>query len=157
MLNDLVVDTNVWVDAGNPGVKRFKNSVAFVKKMSEVETVVKVDPGYKWDSPTNISKIVSEYSEKLSPGGIGFEALRILAMSGRIIAVDALPPYNVKRQVIRIIKNPRDRVFLLVAIASRDQMLVSHDHKDFQISKRKTIKKDYGVTVIESDCCLALL
>ena len=157
MLQDLVVDTNVWVDSGNPGSYRFADSVAFVTAMAAAQTILKVDPKFSWDSSTNRSRIVSEYMDKMSPGSTGFEILRKLAMSGRFLSIEALPSYQIKRQVMQLIRNKTDRVFLLVAIESTEATLVSHDYVDFQSAKRSTIKRKFGVKVVEADCCAGLL
>lgn len=141
MLADIVIDTNVLVDAGNPGVIRQGDSLGFLNKFLELKTDLKVDPG---------DLIVSEYSDKLRAGTPGFAVLAQLAASNRIKIVPEMPSYNIRRKVIRIIRNRRDRTFLCVSIQTDGKIFVSHDFHDFHSEKRIYIGKTFGVDVLEA-------
>jgi hypothetical protein len=50
-----------------------------------------------------------------------------------------------------------DRNFLRAAYNSDSQILVSHDHEDFQVKKRPKILKEISVDVILASECSPLL
>lgn len=152
MLKDIVIDTNVLVDANNPKVTRFKDSFTFLNRLisAGVNTDLKVDPGFSQNEGANRSRIVSEYRKHISYGSVAEAVLAKLFGSGRVKGVSSMPKHNIKRKVNQIIRNKTDRIFLCVSIATCENILVSHDYVDFQNKKRNFIKKTFSVDVIEA-------
>lgn len=152
MLQDIVIDTNVLVDANNPAVTRFGDAVAFLRKLVSpgVRTDLKVDPGFSQEEARNRSRIISEYLDHISFGSLGSSVLVALLSSGRVKSVSSMPEHRIKRQVNQIVRNKTDRYFLCVAISSDERVLVSHDYVDFQSRKRVHINRKFGVDVVEA-------
>ena len=152
MLQDIVIDTNVLVDANNPAVTRFRDAVSLLVKLvaAGVSTELRVDPGFSAEESQNRSRIISEYFDRMSPGSVGYSVLAQLFGSGRVKSVSTMPQYEIKRKINRIIRNKTDRIFLCVAICSDDQVLVTHDYVDFQSQKRNHIYDNFDVDVIEA-------
>ncbi len=153
MLRDVVVDTNVFVDAGNAGVQRYGAAHKFITSLLAKATDLRVDPGFTNDLATNKSRIVHEYYNNLGPGTPGSAVLGELASSNRIREIENMPLYATRRKVIQWIANTTDRIFLCVAIESDELVLVSHDYQDFQVNKRRKIRREFGVDVIEAHAC----
>ena len=141
MLADIVIDTNVLVDAGNPGVERQGASVLFSSCLLALTTKLKIDPD---------DLIVTEYLAYLHAGSVGLAILQKLAASDRLVSIDRILAYRIKRKITQLIANTRDRTFLCVAIESDDNLLVSHDFQDFQTPRRIHISREFGVDVVEA-------
>lgn len=157
MLVDVVADTNVLVDAGNPGSIRFECSVELLTRLLNSDTVLKIDPQSKSLTSTRAGHIMTEYLDNLHHGSFGFSVLSALASAKRILEINELPSYSVKRKVNQMIRNKVDRIFLCVSIKSQEKILVSHDYNDFQQPKRVNIRRKFGVRVIEAGPCKDLL
>lgn len=152
MLKDIVIDTNVFVDATNPNVTRFGDSVNFLTRLisAGVNTDLKVDPGFSLNEARNGSRIVTEYRKHVSHGSVAAAVLARLFGSGRVKSVSSMPDHSVRRKINQIIRNKNDRVFLRVSISTDEKILVSHDYVDFQKKKRVFIKKKFAVDIVES-------
>ncbi|HET7483993.1 MAG TPA: hypothetical protein VFJ64_01300 [Solirubrobacterales bacterium] len=151
MLADLVIDTNVFVHADNPAEKRYTAASALLNALVDGETEIGVDDGFDLDPSANKSLIGHEYLEKLTPLSAGFRVLAHLAQSGRTKFVSKKFDPATRKQINQIVRNKRDRTFLLVSTEMDDRVFCSHDFKDFQKRKRRDIKAKLGVSILEAD------
>jgi hypothetical protein len=150
MLADLVVDTNVFVHADNPSEKRHRAAATLLGQLVEGDTHLGIDEGFDLDPSTNASLMAHEYLEHLTPLSAGFRVLAYLAQSGRAKIVPRKFSAVHRDHAKQLLRNKRDRTFLLVSTEMDERILCSHDFKDFQKTKRKTIKAKLGVSVLEA-------
>lgn len=154
MLGDVVIDTNVLLHAQNPNETRFEDSSNLICKILDENTSLCVDEGFSEDESKNKSKIGHEYLSNLTPGSIGQNLIVQLALQQRIKQLTKRAPERIVRKINHIIRNKIDRVFLNVAYNSEGKTLVSHDYRDFRITKRQLISTDLKIKVIEACDCL---
>jgi predicted nucleic acid-binding protein len=153
MISDVVIDTNVMLHAGNPNDQYFNDSISLLNKLLESETLLCMDEGFDFDEAKNTSKLGYEYIVHIRSGMLAYVVLQKLALSRRIKFVDLKLRPEVRRRVNQLIRNQRDRTFLIVAIKSSEKILVTHDFNDFQVPKRKTINNDLNVVVLIAREC----
>lgn len=140
MMNDVVVDTNVLVQASNPGVSYGSAALAFVQSLHVAATHVCIDEGFSVDTAQNSSLIGHEYLQHLHAGMVGYELIVALALAGRVKIVKRAVPTAVARRIQQLVRNKRDRTFLQVTYNSEGRTFVSHDFRDFSASKRQTLR-----------------
>ena len=153
MIADIVLDTNVLVHAENPAEQRCEASRCLLQRMLLVDTHLCVDEGFHLIEAMNRSRISSEYLGHLRFGSMGFAVVAQLAAAGRIKVLSPKPGAAVAKRIRQLIRNTTDRVFLAVSYASNEKLLVSHDYVDFQETKRETLRREFGVAVIEACVC----
>ena len=157
MLYDLVLDTNVILHADNAQEKRCDDAKRLINLLLQNTVILCVDEGFHEDQSRNKSLIAAEYLERFQSGSIGMVLVALLASQGRLSQVSRKVPKSVVRKVNQLIRKPRDRTFLRVSYNSVDKVLVSHDFQDFQLPKRRTIRKELLVQVLEAlECCSKL-
>jgi hypothetical protein len=154
---DVTIDTNVLMHSCNPNENRCNVSIAFLSALVSSNCLLALDPGFTTDAGTNRSLIGGEYLEKLIPGSLPFAAIAHLAGSGRIKVVTSKVPANLGRKINQMISNRRDRTFLKVSLNSDDRTFASHDFADFSADKRKAIRKEFGVSIVEAQEATQLL
>ena len=147
MLRDIVVDTNVFVHASNPGVTYYSEAKHLVAALEGSPTSLCVDEGFDVEPTRNRSLIGQEYLLYLHNGMIAFALVSELATSGRISIVPRCVDPAIGKKINQIIVNRYDRTFLKVAINSRDCFLCSHDFRDFSDHKRTKVKNLFNVRV----------
>jgi hypothetical protein len=147
MLDDLVVDTDVFVHASNPGVTYCTDARCLLTVLEGVSTVLRVDEGFDVDPARNRSLIGGQYLEHLHFGMLAFAFVSQLASTGRIIPVSRNVVPAVGKRINQIIRDKRDRTFLKVAINSDDRFFCSHDFNDFPHRKRVEIKTIFRVRI----------
>ena len=157
MLNDIVIDTNVFVHASDASSPKFVASKALAKRMLEVETLLIVDEGFSANESKNKSPIVYEYFEKLRFGMYGFYVLVELFSGERVSSPEIEITHQTKRAIVQIIRNKTDQKFLAVSVASKNKVLVSHDYTDFQVGKRIFIKRAFSTDVLTAEECVPRL
>jgi len=145
MNDDVVIDTNVMIHADNPNDKFYHDSNNLLEILLEGDIKLCVDEGFDIDESKNRSRIACEYYEHLRFGSLGYAVLQNLSITMRIKFIDLKVDLNAKRKIIRLIRNKRDRTFLIVAFNSISRIFVSHDFEDFSIKKRDKIRSDFGV------------
>jgi predicted nucleic acid-binding protein len=157
VLDDVVIDTNVLMHAQNPTQDLFSDAVELVEAMRNCNTILRVDPGFR-DDDTNTSRIGHEYRERLVPGSAAYAVVSELAASERVKEVPIRLPPHVRRQVNQRIRDARDRTFVMVAMKSDEQVLVSHDERGgLQARRRAAIKQDLNVEVVWAADCVSRL
>jgi hypothetical protein len=154
---DLVLDTNVLMHADNPNEGRQADSAALLSKLLASECTLVVDEGFDLDSSKNTSLIGHEYLERLVPLSVGYQALVQMLSTGRVTFVSGSVPASTRNAVNQVLRNRRDRTFLIVAINSRGRVFCSHDFRDFSLTKRTNIRRRFRVTVCDAAQARALL
>jgi hypothetical protein len=147
MLRDIVVDTNVFVHASNPGVTYYSEANSLVTSLEGSSTSLCVDEGFDLEPTHNRSLIGCEYITHLHFGMPAYALVYQLAHTGRIRIVPRCVTAAIGRKINQIIAIPRDRTFLKVAINSHDHFLCSHDFRHFSNCKRVKVKNVFDVRV----------
>jgi predicted nucleic acid-binding protein len=149
-----VIDTNVWIDAGNKGGKRWQDALGFVVAMLESSTRLCVDGERIEGSDVVGSKILGEYKEKLleaMPSSIGAQVLQTLLSTGRVRRVSLKTTDFAQKWAEQSIGDPDDWKFVFVAINSRDKALVSHDEKHFGPAVRNDARRLFKAAICFAD------
>lgn len=148
MLEDVVVDANIFAHAQNPKEKHCDAAAEFLERLLQVNTKLCLD-GYFEDGPRNSSLIGQEYLNSVQPTGKGYAFLVKLLSSGRVkMGVSRKVPPNVRKIVADAIpKNNHDRTLVFVSYNSASRVVVSHDYMDFPKAVRGRIRKELGVVV----------
>jgi hypothetical protein len=153
MLDDIVVDTNVLMHADNPQEKRCAESRALVNDLTVGTTLLCMDEGFDIDQSHNRSAIGAEYLANVRFGSPSHAMIVKLALEARIRPLPRRAHRAAARRINQLVRKRTDRTFLNVAVNSRSSFFVSHDFKDFQKAKRRTIRKELGVRVVEACDC----
>jgi hypothetical protein len=156
VLNDVVIDTNVLVHADNPGEERHRDAVELLDQLLEADTKLGIDEGFDIDPQKNLSLIGQEYLEKLTPTSLAYLILAHLAQTERVTFIPRSFGAHTRKAVNQILKNKRDRTFVLVAGETENRVLCSHDFKDFGKRKRKDIKTKLGVAIVDASAAVSL-
>jgi len=151
MLKDIVVDTNVFLHADDPRQEgRQQEAIDFLNKLLEVPTSIAVDEGFDVDESRNRSQIGYEYLTNLTAVSLGMRIIIALVAGDRVDTKSRSLNAGARKRINQLIRKKSDRAFLGVACNSNSKILCSHDFEDFQKPKRKTIRKDLGVTICEA-------
>lgn len=148
-MTDLVVDTCTLVHA-NSETQYQEYSIEFISKLLLNQTLLIVDEGFDLNEVNNRSYIGLEYIKHLAPGMLGHSLLQHLAINNRFKFVSNRVPNATKKRIEQLIRNKKDRMFLRISLNSEEKKLVSHDYTDYQKSKRKTVKREMGVEIIDA-------
>jgi hypothetical protein len=153
-LDDIVVDTNVWMHAQTPGQKYMGRAIALCQCMRYGRCVLRLDSGFHITESRNRSRIGSEYHDKLrfdrNPGKLSVETIALLFRTRRVkeasIAIDRGP----KKILEKLIKKPRDRTFVRVTRNTLERTFVTHDWEDFTKAKRTKLGQALDITCIDA-------
>ncbi len=148
---DIVLDTCTLVHANNSDSDYQEHSIILINKLLENSTLVTVDEGFSLDESNHSSYIALEYLKHLSPGMLGHSLLSFLASNERFNFISNKVPKSTKNYIEQKIRNKKDRMFLRIAYNSQEKTLASHDYTDYQKNKRKTIKKDINVLIVDAE------
>ena len=146
---DLVVDTNVFMHAGNPNVKFFGGALRFVQALENSTVPICIDKPRANSVPDeNASLILAEYRRRMKPTTYGMAVLAKLASTQRIqwVSRDVGAAIN-KRIRMLIPKNTRDKTFVRVSYNNVAHLLVSDDSEDFAVTVRRNVRRDLGIRV----------
>ena len=146
---DLVVDTCTLVHA-NSDTKYQESSIDLIDKLLANQTLIIVDEGFDLNETDNKSYIGLEYIKHLAPGMLGYSLLQYIALNKRFKFVSNKVPNATKNRIEQLIRNKKDRMFLRVSLNSDERKLISHDYTDYQKNKRKTIKQEMNIDVIDA-------
>lgn len=139
MLDDIVVDTNVWAHADNPTELRQADAIELLTDLAAADTKICVDEGFSLVESENRSKIGSEYLAHLSGLPLASALIATLASSGRVAMVTTSVSDPVRRTINRLIRDPSDRVFAKVAHNASSGVLCSHDFAHYPPRVRKSL------------------
>jgi hypothetical protein len=159
VIESLVVDTNVFVHAHNQEYALSAESRALTRRLIDdgVGVVLCLDPGYNPIEGQNRSRIMSEYYDQLVPGMLAHQVLQVLAASKRLRAIEPVRDREIKAKVNEIVSDQSDKIFLLVALATTDKVLVSHDDIAFPDVVREECLATWSVDVCEAGDALNAL
>lgn len=147
MLDDIVVDTNVLVHAGNPDEPLSGAAVGFMSALQACQTSICVDEGFDLNPARNRSYVGHEYLQHLRAGSIGYMLVTYLASNSRVKIISKSLDPAILRRVNQRILNRKDRTFFRVTLNSVERVLASHDYTDFSQAKRDGFCKELGATV----------
>jgi len=150
-MDDIVVDTNVFLHANNASTAWYRESNEFLLMLlGWHDLVICVDEGWSDNEADNHSIIGSEYHNNIGADTLGYQILVALGVASRIKTVSKAVPNGIRQEIDKRMSNQRDKVFLKVAINSLRQRLVSHDFADFHDDLREFVRATWGV-----DICVA--
>jgi predicted nucleic acid-binding protein len=152
-MKDLVIDTNVLLHAQNPNERRCAAARTLLRKLLKSSTKLCIDDGFSIKPANNRSMIGGEYLDKLMHGSIGYAVLVELLRVSRVRQVPRRPGNKEAKKINQLIRTRRDRTFVGVTCNSDERVLVSHDFRDFQISKRRLLRKSLNVHIVEAEEC----
>lgn len=152
MVQQVVIDTNVFMHAANPKAVEFAASMRLLEDFEKDTASLCIDKP-RDDSPDdlNASLILAEYKKKMLPGTVGFAILARLARSRRVQLVSRDVGPRLARIVLRLVhSNKRDRTFLRTACNAADKLLITNDYTDFTNMVRAAILAQLEVRVEDS-------
>jgi hypothetical protein len=148
MIDDIVVDTNVFVHAHNRGEPRQAEACEFLRHLWNCNTKLCIDEGFNSKESQNRSQIYSEYIRHLKPGMLGFALVGYLAASKRVKEVSRAVPRSISGKIRQSVKKTQDRIYVQVSYKSVNKILASHDFGDFNSNSRKMLRKDINVIIM---------
>lgn len=157
MLADIVLDTNVLVQAHNTEAPHYGSCCELIQEMTNCQTLLCVDNGFNLIEANNRSVIGREYLEHLRYGMTGFALIQHLANSLRVKFVSASVAQNAAQKINRHVTSGPDRVFLRVAFNSHERTLASHDFNDIPEAVRDQLRNEIGLTVLDAEGAVAAL
>lgn len=157
MLDDIVIDTNVFVHGSNPHGQHFSDAGDFLARLLEVETKLCVDEGFDMEEASNRSLIGDEYLRHIRAGMLGYEVLARVFASRRLKVVASSASPAVRKSINRRVGNKRDRTFLFVTMNTDERVLVSHDYADFPQPLRRELADEFDLSVVPAVDCIGLL
>jgi hypothetical protein len=113
-----------------------------------------IDDGFDCDPAKNKSHIGHEYLKRLQAGSLGYNLVVELVKQRRVAQCKKTVNQGAAKKINQWLRKKADRIFLSVAFNSVAKTLVSHDFEDFQKQKRKDIRKEVGVEVVEACECI---
>jgi predicted nucleic acid-binding protein len=153
MIDDVVIDTNVFMHASDPRQEHQGACLRLIELMTQCQTDLCVDVGSNSLRPLE-GFIMTEYLERLAPGTVGRELVTTLLAAARVVATSRAVPRAVAKR-IEAVRNTRDRKFVAVAFNSNDQVLASQDFRDFSVSTRRRMRD--LVRIVDARQCNDLL
>lgn len=127
---EIVVDTNVWIHAGNAGVTYHQEALEFCERLQQSDEHICFDISDTRLSP--FSMILEEYLERVVHGTYGAYLIAHLLKSGRFLpTIDSLTDSQRSTIGALLSQNARDRTFAVTARSSSCHSLISHDFVDF--------------------------
>jgi hypothetical protein len=155
-MNDIVIDTNVFVHTNNPGNHFYRSAGATLEKIRGFDLCICVDDVFSLEDSKNTSVIGHEYIKHIRTGTLAYAFLLERLMKNKIVQVFKKDYNEIKRKLNRKIiakemSNPHDIVFIIVAFGSNNKLLVSNDYNDFNDKIRKYISDTFLVSILDSD------
>jgi hypothetical protein len=146
---DIVVDTNVFMHAGDPYVKFFDGARAFVEALYSANTLLCIDIPRADSTPSHGASLIwAEYERKMKTTTYGMAVLAKLASTKRISWLSRDVGAAINKEIRALVpRNTRDKTFVRVAYHSIDKLFVSNDSSDFGPAVRKALRKGPGIRV----------
>lgn len=148
---DVVLDTCTLMHANNNECEYQEHSIELINNLLNNSLLVTVDEGFDLNEAVNRSYIGLEYNKHLTQGTLGFALISTLAANGRFNFVTNRVNRAVKNYIEQRIVNKKDRMFLRVTYNSEYKQLISHDFEDYQVGKRRDIRRDLNVSIITAE------
>jgi len=107
-LDDIVVDTNVFVHAGTPEMELWqKPSLEFLTALLGCTTKLCVDEGFSLDESSNRSLMGLEFLENLQYGSPGMNIIVALAGAERIKFLPSKVETGIAKKINQAVKNKK--------------------------------------------------
>ena len=155
VLQDVVVDTNVFVHAENEHAADCEPSRRLISRLRAATTSLCFDEGFDLDEARNRSLIAGEYLEHLPAGALALALIEECAAAGRI----RLLPLSIRNRRVRdaideLVTDPTDRKFVRVARKAAERLLVTHDDQHLH-SVATELADRVGVQLEDAHGCCA--
>lgn len=147
MLKDIVIDTNVFMHAGNDAEPLQRCASEFIEALVNCNTCIGIDSGFSDIESQNRSFIWAEYLNNIQEGSAGRLALAHLLANERVSTFTRNVAVQIGRSINQMVADKSDRVFLKVTLNTSNKILVSHDYKAFTSSLRNQRRRLHG-------CCI---
>lgn len=157
MIQDVVVDTNVFLHSNDPREERRADAIEFLAALKDSTTKLCVDEGFDATEAANRSHIFAEYFAHVRFGTLGYEVLAHLARSRRIKEVVRGVPTAVAKHIKQQGVKGTDRVFVQVTFNSDEKVLACHDFRDIPQSVRDRLRHLIGISVTSAAGALQAL
>jgi len=140
-INDIVVDTNVFMHANNDKIKFCKSSKEFIGYLSNCNILLCLDDGFDPVQSKNQSHIAHEYFTHIRHGEFAYGILLKILSSKNYKIIKKSQYKKYKKLVNQCIRNTFDRIFICIAIVSDSKLFISNDFEDLDLQKRKYLEK----------------
>jgi len=158
VLNEIVIDTNVLLHAGNSQEQRQEACIQLIAALHECDCHLCVDNGFSFEEAKNRSLIGSEYLKHLRFGSLGYEIVTHLAKTQRIKNVPTKVPQQTAKHIRMQITSLQDRTYVKVAFNSTGKTLISHDFGDISDGARERLKTSIEVSIVDAETgCVFLM
>jgi len=147
-MNDVVVDTNVFVHSNNPEEEFCPAARQLVQIISDSKVILCLDEGFHTDPAKNKSQIGHEYIQHIRHGSFAFGLILKLVSEQRIRSLSRKVDIRSKKIICQTIRKPVDRIFVCIAMNTLERVLVSHDFEDFSNNKRGHFNRELAIRVI---------
>ena len=151
LVDDITVDTNIFVHAGNPAVPQFAAAAEFLSNLQASDTVLAHDAGAIFPADDCRSLIVAEYWAHVGPANPARAIITALFLSDRVRPTSITIAAHHAKWLVRNVADARDRTFVRVATNTNSRHLVSHDLVDFTPAVRSVIARRMQVLVVNAD------
>jgi predicted nucleic acid-binding protein len=149
-MQQITIDTNVWVHAGNPGCDQFEDASLFIEAVRESDVLICHDPGDIYPPESCSSLIVTEYWQHIGPANPIRALLVDLIVRERFVAASD----HLRREHLewlgRNIHDARDRSFVRVAANTDSRLLVTHDNRDYSTRVRRELGRKIQVLFVDA-------
>lgn len=150
MLDDIVIDTNVFVHSSNRQQPLSVASQQFLQKLLSSNANLCIDDGFDLDESKNKSAIGCEYHTHLRFVSSAFAIIAALGRKGRIARVPKLVDQGTSKRIRTLIPDKTDRIFLKVSHNSLGRTFVSHDFQHLPLETRRQIRRHVNVRTVDA-------
>jgi hypothetical protein len=157
-LQDLIVDTNVYVHANNSGNAYQAASITFLETLLRSTTALCMDDKFDYPEAQNRSIIGHEFYQHVRPGMLGYTVVVTLASNGRLKLLSPMLYRGIRDKVRRSVpNNAADRQFIAVTYNSIQKVFASHDFADMPQSIRDLLHNEIGVRIVIASDAIDML
>ena len=148
MLQDIVVDANVFMHADNDCEVRQASCRLMISLLQDSQTFLCLDEGFDLSESKNRSHIGGEYLRHLRAGMVGYDLVAHLAKTSRLKLLSRKVPSSVAKRIRQQIGKGPDRTYVLVALNSIEKIFTSHDLGDIPQTVRDRLRDSIEVQVV---------
>lgn len=152
MLDDVVVDTNIFGHAQDPNTGvLFDEAAAFLERLLTVETPICFDG----EVEANRSRVLAEYERVMFPTGLAAPVLTRILVERRYKELSPRVPHHVRTIVNALlpVAESMDKLFVCLAYVSEESVLVSHDDNHLTHDVRQRAEQRLGVRMLDAVDC----
>lgn len=145
MLDDVVVDTNVFLHSVDTRFPGRVGTMQFLLGLLSGDVHLCIDEGFDLDESRNRSYIGCEYFSQIRFVSLAWQIITTLGKDGRIRKVSRAVDAGSGKTIRRAVADKTDRVFVKVSCNSKSKALVSHDLRHFPDAARRGLRRSLGV------------